>query len=141
MLRNRQIEEVVAFPREGNRLRNALARNIRAAQSRSGKACMCDCSHSSAGNLPETRRAQEAAPASEVLLGTGEVAAKEPHLHLSTACEAEARGAVLAQGKFEYSVCEQSSGGIVARGQGATPDPVHPCNQLGQVATLLGEVP
>ena len=76
-----------------------------------------------------------------MLLGTGEVAAKEAHLHLSTTCEAEARGAALALGKIEYSVCQQGGGGVIARGENATPNPEDLCNQLGQIASLLGQVP
>ena len=45
------------------------------------KACGTDCTDGRAGNLPETIRVKEAAPAREVLLGSDEVAAKEAHVH------------------------------------------------------------
>ena len=55
------------------------------------------------GNLSETIRIKEAAPAREVLLGAGEVAAIEAHAYLSRTGEAKARGAALALGEVRVS--------------------------------------
>src|SRR5579871_5516773 len=105
--RDRQVVGVVAFLRERHRLRNALAGYIGAAQGPREVACRTESDRGRAENVAETRRAKKAAPSGEMLLGIGEVAAKQAHLRLSTACEGKARGTALTLGKSEYPVRQQ----------------------------------
>ena len=126
---------------KANPLGNALAGQIGVTRGHAQRLAT-NRSNGRAGNLPETIRVKEAAPARELLLDSDEVAAKEAHVHLSIAYEAKARGAALALGEVQYPVRQQAGGGvIVAAVQNGAANPEYPCNEFCQVAALLGQVP
>ena len=127
----REIERLVATPREGDRQGDALAGFISVTQGARAKACLTDGFDGRAGALLETRRVKEAAQAPEVLLGRGEVAANEVHGHLSMVGEAKARGTPFAPGEVEYPVRQQAGGGVIARRQNVAKNSEDLDNQLG----------
>src|ERR1700730_4027541 len=74
-----------------------------------------------------------------MLLRSDRVPAKIMHTLFSVVREGEACRTAVALGQVENPVGERTGSEVVSRDQNALPDTEHPTNELGQVATLLGQ--